>query len=238
MQKLLMVLCGVLLAATMAAAAVADERAVPQILASGEGEAALAPDMATLQLAVTREADTARAALDANSAAMAGVIAAMREAGIESRDLQTSGIDIQPRYVYPKPRDEHPPKIVGYTVRNSLSVRVRELDKLGDILDRAVTLGVNQGGGVRFGNSDPSAALATARAAAVQDALARAETLAKAAGVALGDLLEIAEQSHMPMPRPLHASRAMAMADTEAVPIEAGENSYRVTVQVRIAIRQ
>ena len=218
--------------------AIAGDQPGAQIRASGEAEVALAPDMATLQLTVAREADKARAALDANSAAMADVIAAMREAGIESRDLQTSGFDIQPRYVYPKPRDQHPPKIVGYIVRNSLSVRVRELDRLGEILDRSVTLGVNQGGAVRFGNVDPSAALDQARAAAVKDALAKAETLAGAAGVALGEVLEISEQSYTPMPRPMQASRAMVMADAEAVPVEAGENTYQVTVNVRVAIRQ
>jgi uncharacterized protein YggE len=117
-------------------------------------------------------------------------------------------------------------------------VRVRALEGLGAILDRSVTLGVNQGGAVRFGNLDPSDALVGARTAAVKDALAKAETLAGAAGVELGDVLEISEQTHSPMPRPMHASRAMAMADAEAVPIETGENSYRVTVNVRIAIRQ
>jgi uncharacterized protein YggE len=238
MKHSLMNLGILVLALGLAVSAPAAEQPVAQIHASGEAEVALAPDMATLQLTVAREADTARAALDANSAAMADVIAALQEAGIESRDLQTSGFDIQPRYVYPKPHDQHPPKIVGYTVRNSLSVRVRDLDRLGEILDRSVTLGVNQGGAVRFGNVDPSAALDRARAAAVKDALAKAETLAGAAGVGLGDVLEIAEQSHTPMPRPMHASRAMVMADAEAVPIETGENSYRVSVQVRVAIRQ
>lgn len=238
MKHLRLNLCTLGLVLGLAASALAAEPPVAQIRATGEGEVALAPDMATLELTVTREADTARAALDANSAAMAEVIAAMREAGVESRDLQTSGFDIQPRYVYPKPRDQHPPKIVGYTVRNSLSVRVRELDGLGAILDRSVTLGVNQGGAVRFGNVDPSDALSGARTAAVKDALAKAETLAGAAGVKLGDVLEISEQTYSPMPRPMHAARAMAMADAEAVPIETGENSYRVTVNVRIAIRQ
>ena len=214
------------------------DQPVPQIRSTGEAEASVAPDMAILQLTVTREAETARAALDANSRAMAEVIAAMREGGVAERDLQTAGFSIQPRYVYPKPRNEQPPRIVGYTVRNSLSVRVRDLEDLGALLDRSVTLGVNEGGGVRFTNADPSAALAEARAAAVRDAMARAQTMAGAAGVKLGDVLEISEQTLGSGPRPVYAARAMAMEAADAVPIQAGENSYRVVVQVSFAIDQ
>lgn len=211
---------------------------VPQIRATGEARAEVAPDMALLQLTVTREAETARAALDASSAAMAEVIAAMREGGVAERDLQTSNFSIQPRYVYPKPREEQPPRIVGYIVSNSLTVRVRELENLGALLDRSVTLGVNEGGGVQFTNADPSAALAQARAEAVRDAMRRAKTMAEAAGVKLGDVLQISEQTFDAGPRPVFAARAMAMEAADAVPIQAGENTYRVVVQASIAIEQ
>ena len=238
MKYLLIRCCGILALVALANAAVAAEPHERQILVTGEAEAVMAPDMATLQLSVSREAETARAALDLNSAAMKEVISALREAGVASRDLQTSGLDIQPRYDYPGPRNEHPPRLVGYTVRNSLGVRVRELDKLGAVIDRAVTLGVNQVGAIRFGNLDPGAALDKARAEAVHNALSRAEILAEAAGLRLGEVLEIAEQSRVPEPRPMLAARAMAMDAVESVPIEVGENSYRVVVHVRIAIRQ
>ncbi|PLW67273.1 SIMPL domain-containing protein [Pseudohalioglobus lutimaris] len=218
---------------------VSAEEPQPQLRVSGQAERAMAADMAVLQLTVTREAETARAALDANSAAMAEVIKAMGEAGIDQRDLQTANFSIQPRYIYPKPRNEQPPKIVGYTVRNSLTVRVRELARLGSLLDQSVSLGVNEGGSVSFTNDDPSEVLAAARTAAVQDALARAETLARAAGVKLGEILEISEQTQNPQPRPYRAERAM-MADAAAgaVPVAAGENSYRVVVHISIAIDQ
>lgn len=238
MNHLLIRCCCILALVVATNAAVAAEPQERQILVTGEAEAVMAPDMATLQLSVSREAETARAALDLNSAAMKEVISALREAGVASRDLQTSGLDIQPRYDYPGPRNEHPPKLIGYTVRNSLGVRVRELDKLGGVIDRAVTLGVNQVGAIRFGNLDPGAALDKARAEAVHNALSRAEILADAAGLRLGEVLEIAEQSRVPEPRPMLAARAMAMDAVESVPIEVGENSYRVVVQLRIAIRQ
>jgi uncharacterized protein YggE len=214
----------------------------PRILVSGQGSAELAPDMAVLQLIVTREADNARAALDANSAAMAQVIKALRGEGIAERDIQTDNFSIQPKYVYPpqQSQGEHqPPRIVGYTVRNSLAVRVRDLGKLGAIMDQSVTLGVNEGGNILFTNDDPSAAVDQARASAVKDAMARAKTLAAAAGVRLGKVLEISEQSFRPAPAPMmRAEMMMAAPAADAVPVAAGESSYEVTVSLTYAIEQ
>lgn len=221
----------------------ADEREpVPRILVSGEGSAEIAPDMAVLVLTVTREAETAREALDANSAAMAEVLQAMRDEKIEARDLQTAGFSIQPRYNYPAPKpsgEREPRQIIGYTVRNSLSVRVRDIDRVGAILDKSVTLGVNEGGNITFTNADPAAAIAEARTEAVEDARRKAETLAAAAGVKTGRILEISEQSFAPRPIPmLNAEVAMSRAADAAPPVAAGENSYQVTVQVSYAIEQ
>ena len=219
----------------------ADDEPTPRIIVSGQGSAQLAPDMALLQLTVTREAETARAALDANSAAMAEVIDALRGQGIAERDIQTSQFSIQPRYVYPKPRtngETQAPRIVGYTVRNGLGVRVRDLAKLGAIIDRSVSLGVNEGGSISFTNDDPGAALAQARAAAVEDAAARARTLAAAAGVRLGKVLEITEQSYNPAPVPMLRAKVMMADAAESVPVAAGENSYEIGVTLTYAIEQ
>jgi len=208
---------------------------------SGQGSAELAPDMAVLQLTVTREADTARVALDENSTAMAAVIEALRKEGIADRDMQTAGFSIQPRYSYPSPRaqgDREPPRITGYTVRNGLSVRVRDLAKLGAIVDRSVSLGVNEGGDIAFTNDDPSAALEKARTRAVQDAMARAQTLAAAAGVRLGAVQEIAEQSFSPAPESMMRSKVMMADAAAAVPVATGENTYQVTVNLVYAIAQ
>ncbi len=219
-----------------------DNAPYPQIIVSGQGSAELVPDMAVLQLAVVREAETARAALDANSAALAAVLKSLRDLGIAERDLQTANFSIQPKYVYPSPqaRDERqPPRIAGYTVRNGLSVRVRDLAKLGAIMDTSVTLGVNEGGGILFTNDDPTAAVEQARTRAVRSAMAKANTLASAAGVKLGRVLEMSEQSYEPAPAPMIQAR-MVMADAapEPVPVAAGENSYQVTVNLSYAIVQ
>jgi len=219
----------------------ADNEPYPQVVVSGQGSAEMAPDMALLQLTVMREAGTARAALDANSAAMAEVIAALRKQGIEERDLQTTGFSIQPKYVYPSPKsqgEDRTPRIVGYTVRNGLGVRVRDLKQLGAIIDQSVSLGVNEGGNIQFTNDDPAAAIELARERAVKNAMAKARTLAVAAGVKLGRVLEISEQSYRPAPAPMVQAEMMMAKAADAVPVAAGESSYQVSVHMSYALEQ
>jgi uncharacterized protein YggE len=229
-----------LLPVSVVAQAQAPEPA--RILVSGEGSAEVAPDMAILQLTVNREADTARAALDANSAAMAEVLRAMQAQGIEKRDLQTANFSIQPRYHHPRPKpsgERQPPQITGYIVRNSLTVRVRDISRVGVILDESVTLGVNEGGNITFTNADPAEVIKQARINAVADARAKAATLAQAAEVKLGKVLQISEQSYRPGPMPVaRAEMAMARSANDSVPVATGENSYRITVQMSFAIDQ
>ncbi|OLP57143.1 hypothetical protein BJF92_06325 [Rhizobium rhizosphaerae] len=210
----------------------------PVIAVTGTGQASAAPDMAMVSFSVVTQEKEARAALSGNNAAMAKVLEAMKAQGIEPRDLQTSGFAINPQYVYPqnKEGDNHPPQLVGYQVANTLSVRVRQIDKLGEILDQAVTLGVNQGGGIQFSIDKPEALQEEARKAAVADAMAKARTLAQAAGITLGKVVDVREQAGRMEPVPMMA-RAMAkdMA-AEAVPVAAGESSVTVNVDMQFEI--
>jgi uncharacterized protein YggE len=218
-----------------------DDVPEPRILVTGQGRSDLAPDMAILSLMVTREADTARAALDANTSAMNDVLAALKSEGIDARDVQTSNFSIQPRYTRPPPRssgNREEPRIVGYTVRNGLSVRVRDITALGAILDKSVSLGVNEGGNITFTNKDPSAAIEQARIKAVEEAMVKAHTLAEAAGVKTGRILEISEQSSKPRPVTLARAEMAMLRTADPVPVAAGENSYKVTVHISIAIDQ
>ncbi len=203
----------------------------PRISVTGEGEVNVAPDMAILNLTVLREAETARAALSANNDAMKQVLAALKEAGVAERDLQTSGLSIQPRYAQPGKDRAGEPKITGYSVSNALTVRVRNLADAGGILDKVVGLGVNQGGGIAFVKDDMKPTLTEARKRAVADAVARARTLAEAAEVKLGKILLIEEQSSMPRPMPYGGAVRMAASDA-AVPLASGENTYRTQVNV------
>lgn len=218
---------------------ISHEKASHRISVSGQGTDAIAPDMAVLNLTVTREAKTARAALDANSRAMSKVIAAMEALEIARRDLQTANFSIAPKYTRPARSSNgsaQAPQIVGYTVRNGLTVRVRDMDNVGVVLDQAVTLGVNEGGNIQFTNADASEAITRARIRAVENAKRKAQTLAKAAGVKLGEVQEISEHSYEPAP--MRMGRAeMAMA-ADSVPVVGGENSYRVMVNITYGIDQ
>ena len=227
--------------AALPAAAVAQTLtpppAAPRIMVMGEGEASVAPDLALLSLTVMEEAATARAAMDANNAAMTRVIAAMKEAGIADRDLQTAGIQIMPRYDYTnKPDGSQEAKLVAYQVMNTLSVRVRDIAKVGEVLDKAVSMGVNQGGSITFGNDDPSTIVTEARKKAVADAMQKAKTLAEAAGVQLGKIIEMSELSFSPPPLPRAAQAFDQAGAAPAVPVQAGENAYRIQVNVTFEI--
>jgi uncharacterized protein YggE len=201
----------------------------PHITVSGEGEATMAPDIATLTIAVMREAKTARDALTANNDAMAAVIAAMKSSGVAENDLQTTGIQINPRYDFPqKPDGGQEAVLAAYQVTNTLSVRIRDIEKTGEILDKSVSLGVNQGGGITFSNENPAQAREEARKKAVADAISKAKTLAEAAGVSLGNVLEISETG--PTSPPIPMAQAKFRAEVADAPVEAGENAYRVEV--------
>ena len=241
-HKLILAMTAFAAAIAVLPAKAADEP-TPRIMVSGEGEAWAAPDMAMVNLTVLREAATSREALDANTKAMADVMAAMKAFGIEDKDLQTSGFSIQPRYQYPDPNknETFEPKITGYTVVNTLGVRIRDLSKVGEVLDQSVTLGVNQGGDITFLKDDSSMAIEEARKKAVENAVAKAKTITSTAGVGIGRILEMSEQSWQPGPVPMmRAEMSMAKMDAGAppVPVAAGQNNYRVTVNVTFEIKQ
>jgi uncharacterized protein YggE len=224
-------LAAVAMPATIAATtpALAVEASAQTLSLAGEGSASAAPDQATVTSGVTSEGPTASEAVAANSKSMAALIDAFKKAGIQPADLQTSGFSVQPRYAQPKEGSGEAPKIDGYEVRNQVTVRVRDLTKLGAVLDTAVASGSNQIDGVNFGLADPAPVLDKAREAAVADARRKAELIAKAAGVKLGRILAIAEPGSEP-PRPMMAAYAREKLD--AVPVEAGESEFTARVNV------
>lgn len=202
----------------------------------GRGEVRAAPDMATINSGVTTQGATAREALDANTAAMSELIDALKAAGIEARDIQTSGFSVNPNYVYSDARDDLgyslPPKINGYQVSNSVTVVVRDLEELGSILDQSVTVGANTVNGVSFSVADPSELLDQARKLAFADARGKAELYASIADATLGELESISERQDFngPQPYPMYARAEMSGA--APVPVEAGEMSFAITVNV------
>jgi uncharacterized protein len=230
--------------AAVSAPAFAEEKPLREaiIVVSGEGDATVRPDMAMVSLSVVRLEKTAREALDANNTAMTAVIDAMKTAGIAPRDIQTSGFSIDALYDYPQDDKGNalPPVLRGYQVSNGLTLRIRDLAKVGDIMDQAVTLGVNQGGGISFTNDDPKATIEAARKAAMEDAMAKAKLLTQTAGVKLGRVIEISEGGPRPMPQPVAMAmmKEAAAPQADRVPVEAGENNYHITVNVTFGIDQ
>jgi uncharacterized protein YggE len=224
------------LLAMMAAPVVADEMPHPLISMSGHGEVTAQPDTATITSGVTSQADTAAAALAANTEAMTALIQSLKEAGIAERDIQTSNFSVNPNYVYTDTRDENgytkPPRIAGYQVQNTVTVRVRDLANLGAVLDRSVTVGANTINGISFSVDDPSGLYDKAREAAYADARRKAELYAGVAGEALGDVRSISEQQNGFQPQP-YLMKTMAMdAAAAPVPVQAGELTFAIDVQV------
>ncbi|HEY7297894.1 MAG TPA: SIMPL domain-containing protein [Xanthobacteraceae bacterium] len=200
----------------------------PRIVVTGEGSVSVAPNYAHIKSGVTTRAKTVKEAVDANSKTMAAIIAALKDAGIADKDIQTARFSIQPVYAAPAPNAE--PKLSGYSVSNQVNVTVREIGKVGDALDRVVAAGATDAGSVSFLVANPSKALDQAREAAMADARRKAEVYAQAAGVRLGRVEWITEDTgNGPLP-PVPLARALAKAAPP--PIESGEETLRVRITV------
>lgn len=198
---------------------------------SGDGVARIAPDMATVQLGVTSQADSANAAMDQNSQQQAAVIKALTDAGIEESQIQTSGLNLNPLMKY---GEDQAPSVTGYQASNIVTVRVADLARLGEVLDAIVSAGANEINGITFSREDGSDAQDDARRQAVADARRKAEVLAEAAGLTLGPVLTIRDsQSSGGAPRPMMRMEA-TMADS--VPVQAGEMEMSSRVDIDYAL--
>lgn len=208
-------------------AAQAQERRITVV---GEGAVSAAPDMARIQIGVSEEAPTAAEALRKMSGAGESILARLAAAGIEARDVQTSALTLWPRYQSRTDRDL--PEIVGFVAETHFGVIVRDLDALGGILDEVVTEGgANTLQSVNFTLSEPRPLRDAARRDAVADGRAKAELFAEAAGVALGALLTLDEESSGFAPAPLMEMRMMD-ASGGSVPVAEGE----VTIEARVTL--
>ena len=198
------------------------------ITVSGEGVVTAVPDMASVSVGVTTQAGDAAEAMAANNRAMASLVKTLDKFGIAETDRQSSGFSVYPRY--DQPRDgRNTREITSYVVSNQLTIRVRDIDRLGELLSAVVASGSNQLGSLSFGNTDEADLLDEARTRAVANAQHKAALYAGAAGGKLGRVVSISEAGAA-QPGPLMRS-GMAM-QMEAVPVAAGENEYRAVVNV------
>jgi uncharacterized protein YggE len=181
---------------------------------------------------VVTEGDSASEALKKNSQGMEGLMQSLAGQGIAEKDIQTTNVSVSPRYS--NIRDRENMHIVGYEASNNVMAKIRQLSNLGTILDDVVEKGANRMHGVSFSVAEPNPILDQARQKAIQDARRKADLYATAAGVKLGRILLIEEQSHhLPRMEPLVMARAMA---APAVPIASGEQEFRVSISVTYAL--
>ncbi|MDJ0992262.1 MAG: SIMPL domain-containing protein [Dinoroseobacter sp.] len=228
----LILLCASLVLCGVAALAQAEQTVDPTIVVTGQGSVTAAPDIAALRLGVTTQDQSAAEALAQNSKRMQAVMDLFAVQGIDARDIQTSDFSVQP--VYERDANGARSEIIGYTVRNLVMVRVQNLESLGSLLDAVVSEGSNTLQSLSFGLSDTAALETQAEAAAVADAVMRAEGMAAAAGLALGPVQRIEAVGGI-APRPQMEMSARA-ADFGSVPVAGGELTIRAQVRVTIAL--
>ncbi len=197
------------------------------------GETRRTPDMAVIGAGVVTEAPTAGAAIADNNRRMAAVMRALDDAGIAERDIQTASISLNPRYDY---SDRSEPRLVGYTASNRLTVRFRDIERAGPVIDALVEQGINQINGPTLEVSDREAALDEARRDAMATARQRAELYAEAAGLRVTRILAISESGARPAP--VVYARAMA-ADVaeESMAIAPGEQELTVSLNVSFELQ-
>lgn len=198
------------------------------------GEVARVPDIAIISAGVNTRAPSASEAMRENSARMGRVIAALKSAGVADRDIQTSAINLHPEYRY---EENQPQRLVGYNASNQVTVRFRDIQRSGRILDALVAQGANQINGPTMTIDDPRSALDEARMKAVAAGRARAELYARSLGKQVARVISISESpGNYPPPPPMPmAVRAMsAEADTK---IEPGEQKLEVNLSMVFELR-
>lgn len=238
-------LCATALAAipvaTMAQTSVNIAEPGPVVTLNVTESVEAAPDVVNVGTGVETRAPTAKQAMTDNAGKMASLIAALTKAGIAKKDIQTSGIRLNAQYDY-SPRNpdgsQAAPKFIGYEASNQLSVTLRDVTKVGDLLDRMVAADATTISGPNFSIDDPAPLLVQARGAAIKSAKAQADFYAQAAGYRSARLLSISESNsggNPPMPMMSARFKADAVAST---PVEPGQVSASVTLTVQYALEK
>lgn len=204
---------------------------------AGEGEVQADPDHATVRLGAVAQAEDAAAAQQQVNQVMQRALEAVRNLGVDEKNIRTSGLSLYPVYDQPPPDPRtgqaREPQIRGYTASNVITIELSELAKIGDVIDAAMGAGANQLQGVDFALRNDTEARAAALRAAVEQARRKAETLAQATGRPLGMLVEINEAGvELRPPEPMYAARGMAMEAAARTPVQPGQ----LTVTARVSM--
>jgi hypothetical protein len=201
----------------------------------GTGQATAPPDLLTVVVQVDATGPSATAALASDNAKAAGAVAAFEYGGVLAKDIQTSGLSLQPQYAFPK----GVPTVTGYQVTNSVTATLREISKSGAVIDGVVGVAGDavQIESVGFSETDPAAVEDLARSRATTQAVAHAKALAHAAGESLGPVCSLTDQSQTPVLNNQAVPFASAAnAGDASVPIEAGSLSQSAQVSLVYAL--
>lgn len=201
---------------------------------NAEGMSEGRPDMATINLGVTTEAQTAQAALAENARRMQALTQALRRAGIAERDIQTSNVSVHPQQQW---REGQAPLITGYQANNSVTAKVRNVNNTGRVIDAAVAAGGNTVHGVFFSYQDPDAQLDAARRDAIAEARRRAQLYASALGMSVHRIVAVSEGGGFAPPIPMPVAARMEAAQDASTPIAPGQIETRINVGVTFELR-
>ena len=231
-----------LAAAALAAPAAASAQAAVQFQPisgtrldiAATGEVTRVPDIAIISTGVVTRASTATGAIQQNAARMARVRAALKRAGIDDKDIQTSTISLSPEYTY---QQNKAPVLNGYSASNQVSVRFRDIGDTGKILDALVAEGANQINGPSLTIDKPEAALDEARVKAIAAGRARAELYARALGMRVTRLLSVSETGGYAVPPPMPMYARAEMAQDASTKIDPGEQKVQVSVSMSFELQ-
>jgi uncharacterized protein YggE len=226
--------------ASLSSAAAAQQSTITQTIAgtrldvNATGEVTRVPDVAVISAGVVSRSATATGALQDTADRMSRVLTALKRAGVEDRDIQTSNVSLNPEYRYV---ENQPPQLVGYTASNNVTVRFRDIRNSGKILDALVAQGANQINGPTLTVDKPEAALDEARAKAIAIGRARADLYARSLGLRVVRVVAVNESGGsypVPPPMPMYARAEMAQAKTS---IEPGEQKLQVNLAITFELQ-
>jgi len=226
-------------AASWTAPASAQQAAITQTIAgtrldvSATGEVTRVPDVAIISAGVVSRATTASAAIQDSATRMSQVLAALKRAGVEERDIQTSSVSLNPEYRYP---ENQSPQLTGYTASNQVTIRFRDIRTSGKILDTLVSQGANQINGPTLTVDKPEAALDEARAKAIAIGRARAELYARSMGLRVARIVAISESGGYAAPPP-PMPMMMARAERDQTSIQPGEQKLQVNLSMTFELQ-
>jgi uncharacterized protein len=235
--KSLIIFAVLVLALLVGACAPVSSQDVRTLSVSGNGQAFLAPDIAYIYIGVHTEHPTAAEAVAENNSQTQALISAIQDFGIDPKDIRTSNFSIWPMDRY-DPATGAPTGEKTYAADNTVYVTVRDLETLGDLLDTAVQAGANTVNSVQFDVENKDEALKEARVDAMNNAKAQAQELAEAAGLSLGEVQSISfVDNQYPIFDGKGGGGGFAAEAQAAVPIQPGQLSFTVTVNVTYALK-